>query len=63
MNIGINIYTLRKEKKITQAQLAEKLGADEQDIFRLMLHLSANDSSIKAEDKADITEIGFAYIK
>ena len=26
MNIGINIYTLRKEKKITQAQLAEKIG-------------------------------------
>ena len=26
MNIGTNIYTLRKEKKITQAQLAEKLG-------------------------------------
>ena len=28
MNIGTNIYTLRKEKKITQAQLAEKLGVE-----------------------------------
>ena len=26
MNIGTNIYTLRKEKKITQAQLAEIVG-------------------------------------
>ena len=50
-------------KYFTAAQLAEKLGAEEQDMFRLMLHLSANDSSIKLEDKADITEIGFAYIK
>ena len=30
MNIGTNIYSLRKEKKITQAQLAEKLGVSEQ---------------------------------
>ena len=29
MNIGSNIYTFRKEKKITQAQLAEKLGVSE----------------------------------
>ena len=34
MNIGLNIYTLRKEKKITQAQLAEKLGVSEQAISK-----------------------------
>ena len=34
MNIGINIYTLRKEKKITQAQLAEKLGVSVQAISK-----------------------------
>ena len=34
MNIGTNIYTLRKEKKITQAQLAEKLGVSEQSISK-----------------------------
>ena len=34
MNIGINIYTLRKEKKITQAQLAEKLGVSEQAVSK-----------------------------
>ena len=34
MNIGTNIYTLRKEKKITQAQLAEKLGVSEQAISK-----------------------------
>ena len=34
MNIGTNIYTLRKEKKITQAQLAEKLSVSEQAISK-----------------------------
>jgi transcriptional regulator with XRE-family HTH domain len=34
MNIGTNIYTLRKEKKITQAQLAEKLGVSEQSVSK-----------------------------
>jgi len=34
MNIGTNIYVLRKEKKITQAQLAEKLGVSEQAISK-----------------------------
>ena len=34
MNIGLNIYTLRKEKKITQAQLAEKLGVSEQAVSK-----------------------------
>lgn len=34
MNIGTNIYILRKEKKITQAQLAEKLGVSEQAISK-----------------------------
>ena len=34
MNIGTNIYTLRKEKKVTQAQLAEKLGVSEQAISK-----------------------------
>ena len=34
MNIGTNIYTLRKEKKITQAQLAEKLGVSEQAVSK-----------------------------
>ena len=34
MNIGKNIYTLRKEKKVTQAQLAEKLGVSEQAISK-----------------------------
>lgn len=34
MNIGTNIYMLRKEKKITQTQLAEKLGVSEQAISK-----------------------------
>lgn len=34
MNIGRNIYTLRKEKNLTQAQLAEKLGVSEQAISK-----------------------------
>ena len=34
MNIGTNIYTLRKEKRITQAQLAEKLGVSEQAVSK-----------------------------
>ena len=34
MNIGTNIYALRKEKKITQAQLAEKVGVSVQAISK-----------------------------
>lgn len=34
MNIGTNIYALRKQKKITQAQLAEKLGVSEQAVSK-----------------------------
>ena len=45
MNIGTNIYTLRKEKKITQAQLAEKLGISEQAISKWENDLSEPDIS------------------
>ena len=34
MNIGTNIYTLRKEKKLTQAELAEKLNVSEQAVSK-----------------------------
>ena len=34
MSIGTNIYTLRKAKKVTQGQLAEKLGVSEQSISK-----------------------------
>lgn len=46
MNIGTNIYTLRKEKKITQAQLAEKLGVSEQAISKWENNLCAPDVSL-----------------
>ena len=34
MNIGRNIYELRKEKGLTQAQLAEKMGVTEQAVSK-----------------------------
>ncbi len=34
MSIGTNIYSLRKEKKLTQSQLAEKLGVSEQAVSK-----------------------------
>ena len=46
MNIGTNIYTLRKEKKITQAQLAEKLGVSEQAISKWENNQCAPDISL-----------------
>lgn len=46
MNIGINIYTLRKEHKITQAQLAEKLGVSEQAISKWENNQCAPDVSL-----------------
>ena len=46
MNIGTNIYTLRKEKKITQAQLAEKLGVSEQAISKWENNQCAPDVSL-----------------
>ena len=46
MNIGRNIYTLRKEKKVTQAQLAEKLGVSEQAVSKWENDLCAPDVSM-----------------
>ncbi|MBQ8402682.1 MAG: helix-turn-helix transcriptional regulator [Clostridia bacterium] len=46
MNIGTNIYTLRKEKKITQSQLAEKLGVSEQAISKWENNQCAPDVSL-----------------
>ncbi len=46
MNIGTNIYTLRKEKKITQAQLAENLGVSEQAISKWENNQCAPDVSL-----------------
>ena len=46
MNIGKNIYTLRKEKKVTQAQLAEKLGVSEQAVSKWENDLCAPDVSM-----------------
>ncbi len=46
MSIGTNIYTLRKEKKITQAQLAEKLGVSEQAISKWENNQCAPDVSL-----------------
>ena len=46
MNIGINIYTLRKEKKITQAQLAEILSVSEQAISKWENNQCAPDVSL-----------------
>ena len=34
MSIGTNIYTLRKAKKLTQGQLAEKIGVSEQAVSK-----------------------------
>ncbi len=46
MNIGTNIYVLRKEKKITQAQLAEKLGVSEQAVSKWENNQCAPDVSL-----------------
>ena len=46
MSIGTNIYTLRKEKKITQGQLAEKLGVSEQSVSKWENDLCAPDVSL-----------------
>ncbi len=34
MNIGKNIFTLRREKRWTQAELAEKLGVSDQTVSK-----------------------------
>ena len=46
MNIGTNIYKLRKEKKFTQAQLAEKLGVSEQAVSKWENGMCAPDVSL-----------------
>ena len=46
MSIGTNIYNLRKEKKLTQAQLAEKLGVSEQAVSKWENEVSLPDVSL-----------------
>ncbi len=46
MSIGTNIYTLRKSKKITQGQLAEKLGVSEQAVSKWENDVCAPDVSL-----------------
>lgn len=46
MNIGLNIYTLRKEKKITQAQFAEKIGVSVQAVSKWENNQCAPDVSL-----------------
>ena len=46
MSIGTNIYSLRKSKKLTQAQLAEKLGVSEQAVSKWENDISAPDVSL-----------------
>jgi len=46
MSIGTNIYNLRKAKKLTQAQLAEKLGVSEQAVSKWENEVSLPDVSL-----------------
>ncbi len=46
MSIGTNIYTLRKERRLTQAQLAEKLGVSEQAVSKWENEISVPDVSL-----------------
>ncbi|MBQ8439872.1 MAG: helix-turn-helix transcriptional regulator [Clostridia bacterium] len=46
MSIGTNIYTLRKAKKLTQGQLAEKIGVSEQAVSKWENGLCAPDVSL-----------------
>lgn len=46
MSIGKNIYELRKEKKLTQGQLAEKLGISEQAVSKWENDICAPDVSL-----------------
>ncbi|MBQ3507120.1 MAG: helix-turn-helix domain-containing protein [Clostridia bacterium] len=46
MSIGTNIYALRKAKKLTQAQLAEKLGVSEQAVSKWENEQCAPDVSL-----------------
>ena len=49
MSIGNNIYSLRKAKKVTQAQLAEKLGVSEQAVSKWEQGRSCPDIAILDE--------------
>ncbi len=46
MSIGTNIYTLRKARKITQTELAEKLGVSEQSVSKWENDMCAPDVSL-----------------
>ncbi len=46
MSVGTNIYTLRKARKITQTELAEKLGVSEQAVSKWENDMCAPDVSL-----------------
>ncbi len=46
MSIGKNIFEFRRQKKLTQAQLAEKLGVTEQSVSKWENDICAPDVSL-----------------
>ncbi len=55
---------LREGKPMTAPEIAEALDADAQDVFRLMLHLCANDSALTMNvDEDDVTNSTFEVSK
>ena len=51
---------LSAKAPMTAAELAAKLGADESDVFRLMLHLCSNDPRLTLEYKDPVEETVFS---
>ena len=51
---------LAEKKSMTAGDLAAKLGADESDVFRLMLHLCANDPRLTLEYRDPVEETVFS---
>ena len=51
---------LSEKKAMTAKELAAKLGADESDVFRLMLHLCSNDPKLTLEYRDPVEETVFS---
>ena len=52
----------KKGECFTARELAAELGAESEDVFRLMLHLAANDDAIEMREADSVAESGFAAL-
>ncbi len=62
-NSAKELLSSKRGEYMTACEMAKQLDSEPEDIFRLMLHLAANDEELRMKEAAPISESSFAVIK